>query len=67
MGTGCARTRLSYLAIAKNILVNLADQLVEAGNPIKLNDRGTVIDALRITRAGLVRALKTEKILRENL
>jgi hypothetical protein len=50
--------------IVKNL--HTLDQLVEAGNPIKLNDRGTVIDALRITRAGLVRALKTEKILREN-
>jgi len=50
--------------IVKNL--HTLDQLVEAGNPIKLNDRGTVIDALQITRAGLVRALKTEKILREN-
>lgn len=50
--------------IVKNL--HTLDQLVEAGNPIKLNDRGTVIDALRITRAGLVRTLKTEKILREN-
>jgi uncharacterized protein YpiB (UPF0302 family) len=42
------------------------DQLQEVGNPVKINDRGTVIEALRITREGLVRALKTERILREN-
>ncbi|MFM6013637.1 MAG: hypothetical protein ACKO3K_00610 [Cuspidothrix sp.] len=42
------------------------DQLAEIGNPVKINDRDAVIEALKITREGLVRALKTERILREN-
>ena len=50
------------------IITNLytLDQLEAVGNPVKINDRVKVIEALRITREGLVRALKTEKILREN-
>jgi hypothetical protein len=42
------------------------DQLQEIGNPVKINDRGAVIEALKITREGLVRALQTDRILREN-
>jgi hypothetical protein len=42
------------------------DQLEAVGNPVKINDRIKVIEALKITRAGLVRALQTERILREN-
>ncbi|MGA9383055.1 MAG: hypothetical protein WBV73_30200, partial [Phormidium sp.] len=43
------------------------DQIEAAGNPgVKLKDRERVIEALRLTREDIVRALKTEKILREN-
>jgi len=50
------------------IITNLytLDQLEAVGNAVKINDRVKVIEALRITREGLVRALKTENILREN-
>jgi hypothetical protein len=50
------------------IITNLytLDQLEAVGNPVKINDRVKVIEALKITREGLVRALKTERILREN-
>jgi hypothetical protein len=41
-------------------------QLEFVGNPVSINDRSQVIEALKITRAGLVRALQTERILREN-
>ena len=64
------RVRLLQSEIEKHnqIITNLytLDQLEAVGNPVKINDRVKVIEALRITREGLVRALKTEKILREN-
>jgi len=51
--------------IVKAIHVN--DQLEEAGNKgMSLNDRSKAIEALKLTRQDLVRALKTETILREN-
>ncbi len=47
--------------------IHLNDQLVEAGNPeVKLAQRDQVIEALKLTRADLIRALKTERILRQN-
>ncbi len=47
--------------------IHLNDQLVEAGNPeVKLTQRDQVIEALKLTRADLIRALKTERILRQN-
>ncbi len=64
------RVRLLLSEVEKHnqIITNLytLDQLEAVGNPVKINDRVKVIEALRITREGLVRALKTEKILREN-
>ena len=64
------RVRLLQSEVRKHnqIITNLytLDQLEAVGNPVKINDRVKVIEALRITREGLVRALKTEKILREN-
>ncbi|MFT0812612.1 hypothetical protein [Synechococcus sp. OH20] len=47
--------------------IHLNDQLVEAGNPeVKLAQRAEVIEALKLTRTDLIRALKTERILRQN-
>lgn len=50
------------------IIANLhtLDQLEAVGNPVKIKDRGAVIEALRVTREALVVALQTERILREN-
>jgi NACalpha-BTF3-like transcription factor len=54
-----------FNSIVKAIDVN--DQLEEAGNQgMSLNDRSKAIEALKLARQDLVRALKTEKILREN-
>ncbi len=54
-----------YNAVIKAIDIN--DQIEAAGNPgVKITERTKVIEALKLTRADLVRALKTEKILREN-
>lgn len=54
-----------YNAIIKAIDIN--DQIEEAGNPgVSIRERRRVIEALKLTRNDLVRALKTEKILREN-
>jgi hypothetical protein len=46
--------------------VNVLDQLKDIGNPINFSDRLQMVDALRLTREDLVRAIKTERILREN-
>ncbi|PZU93007.1 MAG: hypothetical protein DCE90_17145 [Pseudanabaena sp.] len=46
--------------------INVFDQLQDAGNAIKLESRESAIAAIRITRNDIVRALKTERILREN-
>ena len=55
----------NFNQVVKAIDVN--DQLEEAGNKgISLNDRNKAIEVLTSTRKNLVRALKTEKILREN-
>ncbi|MGD1875768.1 MAG: hypothetical protein ACFB02_22330 [Mastigocoleus sp.] len=54
-----------YNAVVKAIYIN--DQIQAAGNQeAAIKDRKKVIEALRLTRADLIRALKTEKILREN-
>lgn len=54
-----------YNAIIKAIDIN--DQIEEAGNPgVSIRERQRVIEALKLTRNDLVRALKTEKVLREN-
>ncbi|NJL37944.1 MAG: hypothetical protein HC899_15310 [Leptolyngbyaceae cyanobacterium SM1_4_3] len=47
--------------------IDINDQIEAAGNlRVRLSNRYKVIEALKITRANLVRALKTERILREN-
>lgn len=54
-----------YHAVIKAIDLN--DQLEEAGTPgTSLSDREKVIQGLQLTREDLVRALKIERILREN-
>lgn len=49
---------------ANNVVV--LDKLKEVGNPVQFLDREKVIDALQLTREDIVRAIKTERILREN-
>ena len=54
-----------YNAVIKAININ--DQIEAAGNSgVILKDRERVIEALKLTRTDLIRALKTERILREN-
>ncbi|WP_243713830.1 hypothetical protein [Nostoc sp. 106C] len=54
-----------YNAIIKAIDIN--DQIEDAGNSgVSIRERHRVIEALKLTRNDLIRALKTEKILREN-
>jgi signal transduction histidine kinase len=54
-----------YNSVIRAIDIN--DQIEEAGNPeVSIKERKKVIEALKLTRTDLVRALKTEKILREN-
>ncbi|WP_427159496.1 hypothetical protein ACQFX9_26265 [Aliinostoc sp. HNIBRCY26] len=54
-----------YNAVIKAIDIN--DQIEDAGNPeVNIKERAKVIAALKLTRDDLVRALKTERILREN-
>jgi hypothetical protein len=54
-----------YNAVIKAIDIN--DQIEEAGNSeVVIKERESVIAALELTKADLVRALKTERILREN-
>jgi hypothetical protein len=54
-----------YNAIIKAIEIN--DRIEAAGNSkVSINNRLQVIEALKLIRDDLVRALKTERILREN-
>ncbi|KAB8331714.1 hypothetical protein SD80_024930 [Scytonema tolypothrichoides VB-61278] len=54
-----------YNAVLKAIDIN--DQLEAAGNQgVSLTDREKVLDVLKTTRANLICALKTERILRKN-
>ncbi|AVH67091.1 MULTISPECIES: hypothetical protein [unclassified Nostoc] len=47
--------------------IDINDQIEEAGNPeVLIKERESVLAALKLTKADLVRALKTERILREN-
>ncbi|WP_375505458.1 hypothetical protein [uncultured Nostoc sp.] len=47
--------------------IDINDQIEEAGNPeVLIKERESVIEALQLTKSDLVRALKTERILREN-
>ena len=54
-----------YNGIIEAIEIN--DRIEDAGNAaVKIGDRAKVIQALQLIREDLVRALKTERILREN-
>ena len=54
-----------YNAVIRAVDIN--DQLEAAGNPeVGLSDREKVIQALSVMKTDLERALKTERILREN-
>ncbi len=54
-----------FNAVVKAIDIN--DKIEAAGNvEVSIKERRRVIEALKYTRADLVRALKTERILREN-
>lgn len=53
-----------YHAVIKAIDIN--DQLETDGIGVSLSDRTMVIEALQLTREDLVRAIKTERILRDN-
>lgn len=54
-----------YNGIIRAIEIN--DKIEDAGNAeVKIGDRAKVIQALQLIREDLVRALKTERILREN-
>lgn len=54
-----------FNAVIQSIDIN--DQIEAAGNPgVRLQQRDRVIQALDLTREDLIRALKTERILREN-
>jgi hypothetical protein len=54
-----------YNTVIRAIHIN--DQIEEAGNPeVLIKERESVLAALNLTKADLVRALKTERILREN-
>ncbi|NEO53077.1 MAG: DMT family transporter [Okeania sp. SIO3B5] len=46
--------------------VQVIDQLKAVGNPVEVKDRDQVIKAFRNIKSDLERAIKTEKILREN-
>ncbi|BAY21818.1 hypothetical protein NIES2100_15760 [Calothrix sp. NIES-2100] len=46
--------------------IKVIDKLRAVGNEVNLNNREQVIEALSITRSDLIRALKTERILREH-
>lgn len=53
-----------YHAVVKAI--DIHDQLATSGNESSINDREKVVAALQLIREDLVRALKTERILRDN-
>ncbi|MEG4284503.1 hypothetical protein QUB68_15345 [Microcoleus sp. A006_D1] len=54
-----------YNGIIRAVEIN--DKIEDAGNAfVKIGDRSKVIQALKLIREDLVRALKTERILREN-
>ncbi|MGB7441273.1 MAG: hypothetical protein WA919_09425 [Coleofasciculaceae cyanobacterium] len=47
--------------------IDINDQIEAVGNShVRLTNRGNVIQALKLTREDIIRAIKTERILREN-
>ncbi|GEM_PF-4104371 len=57
-----------YNAVTEELVYNIhvIDQLQEAGEAVKIKDRDNVLGAFRTMRNDLIRALKVERILREN-
>jgi hypothetical protein len=57
-----------YNAVTEELAYNIhvIDQLQEAGEAVKIKDRDNVLGAFRTMRNDLIRALKVERILREN-
>lgn len=48
--------------------IDINDKIAAVGNPgVRLKNRRQIIHALQLTRADIIRALKTERILRENV
>ena len=46
--------------------IQVLDELSSVGNQVSLDDRATVLEALKITKENLIQALKTDRILRHN-
>ena len=59
---------LDEISNFNNVVQNLGviDELKEAGNPVEIKDRNQVIEGLKQIKVDLERALRTEKILRNN-
>ena len=53
-----------FNAVVENL--EILEKLKKAGNKVDVSDRDKVIKALELMKEDLIRALKTEKILREN-
>ncbi|BAY99047.1 hypothetical protein NIES37_30260 [Tolypothrix tenuis PCC 7101] len=53
-----------YNSLIKNITV--IQELQNIGHNVSLDNKSNIIEAIKITRNDLIRALKTERILREN-
>jgi hypothetical protein len=67
--TPSLRILLSDVERYNNVIkaININDQIEAAGNTdVSIRERKKVLDALKLTRTDLIRALKTERILREN-
>lgn len=67
--TNCLRILLNDVKRYNNVInaININDQIEAAGNlEVGIKQRKKVIEALNLTKLDLVRALKTERILREN-
>lgn len=46
--------------------IQVLDELSSVGNEVHLDDRKTLLEALKITKNNLIQALKTDRILRQN-
>ncbi|MEA5569771.1 hypothetical protein [Calothrix sp. UHCC 0171] len=67
--TPSLRILLSDVERYNNVIraININDQIEAAGNiDVSIKERKRILEALKLTRADLIRALKTERILREN-
>lgn len=71
----CSRKNLQLIRLFDDIerynsiiiAIKINDEIEAAGNPyVQIKQREKVLDALKLIREDLVRALKTERILREN-